>query len=113
MPLIHNGARREDTAKLLTVFLAAKAAKQTELVQMLEALGQELAAAPGCIKCVVTREVSDASRFILFITYRDRPSLEAQLMSDNFRILRGAMDILSEPAQCRIASADWVQGFTS
>ena len=104
--------QRDATAKLLTVLLTAKAAKQTEFLQLLEAIGGEIAASPGCIECVVTREVSGSPRFILFLAFRDLRSLEAELTSENFRILRGAMDILSEPAEFRIATADPAVGFS-
>ena len=100
-----------ESAKLLTVLLTAKSAKQTEFLQTLEALGQQMAAAPGCIECVVTQEVSGSPRFILFLAFRDLASLETQLTSASFHILRGAMDVLSQPAEFRIASADAVPGF--
>jgi quinol monooxygenase YgiN len=100
------------SSKLLTVILTANAEKQTEFQQTLEALRLQIAAAPGCTECMVTREVSGAPRFILFLVFRDQRSLEAQLASDNFRVLRGAMDILSEPAEFRMAAADSAPGFS-
>jgi quinol monooxygenase YgiN len=105
-------SKRANGAKLLTVLLTAQVAKLTEFQQTLEALGRELAGAPGCLECVVTRDVAGTPRFILFLAFRDIRSLEAQLVSDSFRILRGATDILSEPAELRMVTANSATGFT-
>jgi quinol monooxygenase YgiN len=104
-------SNHQNGAKLLTVLFTAHAAKQTEFVQTLEAIGRQMAEAPGCLECVVAREVAGSPRFILFLAFRDVRALEAQLASENFRILRGAMDILSEPAELRVVSADASPGF--
>jgi len=103
---------RAEAAKLLTVLVSANSTKATELVQTLEVLGQQLEASPGCLECVVAREISGAPRFVLFLAFRDLQSLEAQLTSDKFRILRGAMNVLSEPAEFRIATANSALGFS-
>jgi hypothetical protein len=73
-------------------------AKQTEFQQ---ALGCELSAAPGCLEC-----------FVLFLAIRDLRSLGAQLVSDSFRILRGAKDVRSDPAEFRFIAADSAPGLT-
>jgi quinol monooxygenase YgiN len=99
-------------SKLLTVLLTAHPSKQTEFLQTLEALGRDLASVPGCIECVVAKDVGGGPRFVLFMAFRDQKSLEAQLGSESFRILRGAMDILSEPAEFRVVSADARPGFS-
>jgi quinol monooxygenase YgiN len=104
--------KQTSVTKLLTVLLTANPAKQTEFLQTLEALGRDLARAPGCVECVVAREVSGSPRFILFLAFSDRRSLEAQLASESFRILRGAVDILSEPAEFRMVSAGSMVGFS-
>jgi hypothetical protein len=79
----------------------------------LEALRRELAAGPGCLECVVTRDVCGTPRFVLFLAFRDLRSLEAQFVSDGFRISRGARAVLSEPAELRVITADSAHGFTS
>jgi quinol monooxygenase YgiN len=104
-------SKRTNDAKLLTVLLTAQAAKQTELQQTLEALARDLAAAPGCQECVVAREIAGSDRFILFLAFRDLRALEAQLASDSFRILRGAINVLSKPAEFRVVAADSAPGF--
>jgi quinol monooxygenase YgiN len=102
-------AKRSNNANL-TVVLTAQPAKQAELQQALEGLGRNMAAAPGCLQCVVASELA-GPRFIIFLAFTDQRSLDAQLVSETFRILRGATDLLSEPAELRVVAADAALGF--
>jgi len=99
--------------KVLSAVLASRPDKQDELRQTLEALRAQFAGTAGCLECVVGRDVSGDPRFILFMVWRDARSLDGFLASDDFRILRGAMGVLSAPGEFRVVATDSTPGFSS
>jgi quinol monooxygenase YgiN len=110
-PVVSTASKRTKNAKLLTVLLTAHSANQTEFQQTLEALARNLAAAPGCLEAIVARDLAGSHRFILFLAFRDSRALQAQLDSHTFQILRGAINVLSKPAEFRVVAADSAPGF--
>ena len=109
MPSNNNGHHH----KVLSAILAARPEKQDELRQTLEALQLQIVQAPGCIECVVGRDVSGDSRFILFMVWRDAQSVDSFLASQDFHILRGAMGVLSATGDLRYVATDTTPGWWS
>jgi quinol monooxygenase YgiN len=97
----------------LSAILASRVDKQDELLQTLEALRGRIAGTDGCLECVVSRDVSGQPRFILFMVWKDSRSLDGFLSSDDFRILRGAMGVLSSPGELRYVATETTPGFSS
>ena len=99
--------------KVLSAILVSRPEKQDELRQTLEALRTQIVGSDGCLECVVSRDVSGGPRFILFMVWKDARTLDGFLSSDDFRILRGAMGVLSAPGEFRYVATDSTPGFSS
>jgi len=99
--------------KVLSAVLASRPDKQDELRQTLEALRAQIELTAGCMECVVARDVAGGPRFVLFTVWQDARALDAFLSSDDFRILRGAMGVLSAPGDFRYVATDSTPGFSS
>ena len=97
--------------KVMTALLTALPEKQEEFSQVLLGLRGQISAQAGCMDCVVGQDVGGPHRFLLFTVWRDLRSLEAHLASEQFRILRGAMNILSAPAEFRFVASEPFPGF--
>jgi quinol monooxygenase YgiN len=72
---------------------------------MLDGLRQAIGAAQGCVECLVAQDVSGEPRYVLLSTWSDARSLEAHLQSENFRILRGAADVLGTQTDVRFLAS--------
>jgi quinol monooxygenase YgiN len=97
----------------MSAILASRADKRDELLQTLEALRGRIAGTAGCLECVVSRDVSGEPRFVLFMVWKDARSLDGFLLSEDFRILRGAVGVLSAPGELRYVATETTPGFSS
>ena len=102
--------KSRDGVKVLTALLTSLPEKQAELGQALEGLRLAVGQEAGCLDCVVGHEVPGGNRFVLLMVWKNLEALEAHMASDDFRILRGAMNVLSEPAEFRLVEADEAGG---
>jgi quinol monooxygenase YgiN len=91
--------------KVMTALLTALPEKQEEFSQVLRGLRTEIFAQAGCLDCVVGQDL-DGDKYVLLSVWRDGKSLDDHLESEQFRILRGAMNILSTPGGFRLVTAD-------
>lgn len=98
--------------KVVTALLTPIPEKQEEFLQTLQCLQCEIQKEPGCLECVVGRDVAGGPRFLLFMVWKDLQSLDAHMESENFRILIGATSVLSAPADFRFVSADATQALS-
>ena len=99
--------------KAMTALLSALPEKQEEFSQVLRGLRIEISAQPGCLDCVVGQDISGDGKYLLLSVWRDGRSLDDHLASDQFRILRGAMDILSTRGDFQLVTADTIPAFQS
>ena len=97
--------------KVMTALLTALPEKQEEFSQVLRGLRIEISAQPGCLDCVFGRDISGESKYLLLSIWRDGKALDDHLSSEQFRILRGAMDILSAPGGFQLVTADTTPAF--
>lgn len=92
--------------KVISALLTPIPEKLEEFLQTLQCLHLEIKKEPGCLDCVVGRDVDGGPRFLLFMVWRDLAALEAHMESENFRILLGATSVLSAPADFRFIAAN-------
>jgi quinol monooxygenase YgiN len=90
---------------VITALLRPLPGKGAELRQTLTALVDLVRLESGCLECVAAEELSEGPSFLLFMAWRDLPSLEAHLASDAFHVLLGAVQVLTSPKGVRILSA--------
>jgi len=92
--------------RIMTALLAPRPDKQEEFLQTLRQLHAEIREEPGCLECVVGREVDEGGRFLVFTVWASSLALRTHLESDHFRILHGAASVLSIPMDFRYIVAD-------
>lgn len=92
--------------KVLSALLSPLPDKQEEFLQTLLSLRSEIQDQPGCLECIVTKDASGCSKFILFSIWKDRAYLEAHLDSEPFRVLLGATSVLTAPTGFRFIAAN-------
>jgi len=99
--------------KAMTALLTALPEKQEEFSQVLRGLRIEISAQPGCVECVIGQDISGEGKYLLLSVWRDGEALDDHLTSEQFRILRGAMDILSKRGDFQLVTADTIPSFQS
>ncbi len=92
--------------KVMTALLATLPEKAAEFSQVLRGLRAEITLQPGCLECVVGQDIGGETRYVLLSVWRDGKALDAHLASEQFRILRGAMNVLSTRGDFRLVTAD-------
>ncbi len=71
--------------------------KRTELSQTIASLVGSIRAEKGCRRCDFCRSMEDENKLYLLEEWDTRENLMGYLNSGNFRVLRGAMNLLQEP----------------
>ena len=94
-----SSASLQPSLEVLLAVLTAKPEKVGELQQALEGLTQEIRKQSGCLEARLSREVPGESRFLLYLAWKDSAALFAHLASEEFRILQGALSLLSSSAE--------------
>jgi quinol monooxygenase YgiN len=92
--------------KVLTALLAPLPEKREEFLQTIRLLNTEIRKEPGCLECVIGRELEEGSRFLLFMVWADQQALEAHIESEHFRILHGAASVLSSSTDFQFIAAN-------
>jgi len=71
--------------------------KRMELSQTISSLSGSIRMEEGCRRCDFCRSIADENRLFLLEEWNSKEHLWAHLKSDNFKVLRGAMNLLKEP----------------
>jgi len=76
--------------------------KRHELSQTIVSLLGSIRTEQGCGRCDAWHNIEDENLLCLLETWDSRESLENHLHSGHFKVLRGAMSLLSEPYTLQI-----------
>ena len=82
---------------LLTIRMNVLPEKRLELSQTIDSLSLSTRMEKGCHRCDFCRSVEDENRFFLHEEWDTQENLENHLKSDNFKVIRGTMNLLQEP----------------
>lgn len=102
---------KSNGVKVMTALLTARPEKREEFSQVLRGLRTQISAQPGCLECVVGQDLAGEGKYVLLSVWRDARALDDHFSSEQFRILRGAMNILSTPGDFRLVAADTTPAF--
>jgi quinol monooxygenase YgiN len=84
---------------LVILRMKAPSEKRAELSQTISSLMGAIRAEKGCRRCDFCRDVDDENKLCLIEEWDTRENLMTYLNSGNFRVLRGAMNLLREPPE--------------
>jgi len=82
---------------LLMLRMNVLSEKRTALLQTIASLSDSIRMEKGCRRCDVCQSMEDENRLIILEERDIEENLMAHLKSENFRVLRGAMNLLREP----------------
>ena len=82
---------------LLYIRMKVLSEKRMELSQTIASLSGSIRMEKGCRRCDFCQSIEDGNRIFLLEEWDTEESLKTHLESDNFRVLRGAMNLLKEP----------------
>jgi quinol monooxygenase YgiN len=71
--------------------------KRMELSQMITSLSGSIRMEKGCRRCDFCQSMEDDNRLFLLEEWDAQENLMTHLKSNHYRVLRGAMNLLSEP----------------
>ena len=71
--------------------------KRLELSQTIASLSGSIRTQKGCRRCDFCQSMEDENRLFLLEEWDTHKNLMTHLRSDHFRVLRGAVNLLSEP----------------
>ena len=71
--------------------------KRLELSQTIASLSVAISMEKGCQRCSFCQSMEDENRLVLLEEWDTQENLMTHLKSEHFRVLRGAMSLLSEP----------------
>ncbi len=71
--------------------------KRMELAQTLVSLSASIRQAQGCSRCECFSSIEDEDRLLLFEQWDTEANLATHLNSEDYRVIRGAMNLLQEP----------------
>jgi quinol monooxygenase YgiN len=71
--------------------------KRMELSQTITSLSGSLRMEKGCRRCDFCRSMEDENRLFLLEEWDAQENLMTYMKSEHFKVLRGAMTLLSEP----------------
>lgn len=73
--------------------------KRLELSQTIDSLSGSIRMEKGCQHCDFCQSMGDDNLFFLLEEWDSRENLMTHLKSENYRVLRGAMNLLKEPCE--------------
>ena len=82
---------------LVTIRMKISAAKRLELSQTIASLIGSMRTEPGCRRFDFCQNVENENELYLLEKWENQENLKNHLMSERFRVLRGAMNLLQEP----------------
>ena len=71
--------------------------KRRELSQAIASLSSSIKTEKGCRRCDVCQSIDDENRLFLLEEWDTQENLMAHMKSEHFRVIRGAMNLLTEP----------------
>ena len=95
---------------LVTIKMKVSPDKRTELLQTVSALISSTRQERGCITHNFYQDVQDENSFNLIEEWQTQDDLDNHLQSDNFGILLGAMNLLSEPPEIKLNAISYTAG---
>lgn len=95
---------------LVTIRIHVRPTKQKELAQTLCALAGRVRMEAGCISSESYRELEDENALCVLQEWASQADLDAHLVSDNFRVLCGAIKLLNGPAEMRFHAVSQTLG---
>ena len=82
---------------LVITRMKISAAKRLELSQTIASLIDSMRTEPGCRRFDFCQNVENENELYLLEEWENQENLKTHLMSNRFRVLRGAMNLLREP----------------
>ena len=82
---------------LLIIRMKVLSEKRIELLQTIVSLSVSTRKEKGCKRCDFCQSIEDENRFFLLEEWDTQENLSSHLKSDNFKVIRGAMNLLQEP----------------
>jgi quinol monooxygenase YgiN len=82
---------------LLIIRMNVLSEKRIELSQAIASLSVSTRMEKGCKRCDFCQSIEDENRFFLLEEWDTQENLRSHLRSDNFKVIRGAMNLLKEP----------------
>jgi len=73
-----------------------------ELLQTVALLSVSIRMEKGCQRCDFCQSIEDENRLFLLEEWDTNENLMIHMKSDYFRVLRGAMNLLTEPYEMKI-----------
>ena len=71
--------------------------KRRELSQAIASLSSSIKTEKGCRRCDFCQSIDDENRLFLLEEWDTQENLMAHMKSEHFRVIRGAMNLLTEP----------------
>ena len=87
---------------LLTMRIHIRAAKRWEFLQTAESMLTKLKETDGCMSCNFYQDYEDEHIFCFVQEWKSRRLVEEYLRSNDFGVLRGAAEVLSEPVEIKL-----------
>jgi len=84
--------------------------KLMELSQTLVSLVGAIRTEQGCTRCDVWHNMENENELCLLEQWDTKATLESHLHSGHFKVLRGAMNLLSEPCEIHFLTAVETEG---
>ena len=94
----------------VTIKIHVRPTKQRELAQTLSALAGRVRTETGCVSSESYREVENENALCMLEEWASQADLDAHLVSDNFRVLCGALKLLNGPAEMRFHTVSQTLG---
>ena len=91
--------------KVVTSLLTPAPEKREEFLQTLRSLRVEIEREPGCLLCVVCRDIEGGDHFVFISEWRDQAALNVHMASEHFRVLAGASRLLGASAEFRFVTS--------
>jgi quinol monooxygenase YgiN len=82
---------------LVTIRMKVLLGKHLELSQTINSLIGSIRAEKGCRRCDFYQSIENENQLNLLEEWDTQENLKGYLKSDQFRVLRGAMNLLQEP----------------
>lgn len=89
------------------------AAKRLELSQTIASLVGLMRTEPGCRKVDFCQNVENENELYLLEEWENRETLKNHLLSERFRVFRGAMNLLQEPYEMQLHTLSHPSGMES
>lgn len=87
---------------LIIIRMKVLSKKRMELLQTIASLIGSIRMEKGCRRCEFCQNVEKENELFLFEEWDTRENLMDSLQSNNFKILRGAMNLLQEPFEIMV-----------